>query len=170
MPRTTEDDDILDQDIAQSAVHRDPALPATTAAATSPLAVKNTFNSLVKHQLSSFVSGGVDFGTMIALVHLCAFGPTLATAFGAAAGGVANFTLERHMVFTGAAGSTSGQALRYTLVSLTSLGLNALGEYVLTSGLHVQYVLARAFVALSVSVLWNFPLHRNFVFRREVQS
>lgn len=144
-------------------------LPALTATQPNNApAVKNTFNSLVRHQLSSFASGGVDFGTMIALVRLCSFGPTLATAFAAAAGGVANFTLERRMVFADASGSTSGQAFRYTIVSASSLGLNALGEYVLTAGLQMQYVVARALVALSVSILWNFPLHRNFVFRRHV--
>jgi putative flippase GtrA len=131
-------------------------------------AVKATFTSLLRHQLSSFVSGGVDFGTMIALVHFCAFGPTFATACAAAAGAVANFTLERSMVFTGASGSAGGQAMRYALVSAASLGLNALGEYVLTAGLNMQYVIARTLVAGSVSVLWNFPLHRHFVFRREV--
>lgn len=125
---------------------------------------------LVRHQLGSLVSGFVDFATMIALVHGLSFGPSLATACGAAFGAVTNFLLGQRLIFTGAAGSTSGQVLRYALVSGTSLLLNTSGEYVLTSGMRVQYVVARAFVALTVSVLWNFPLQRYFVFRRQIAS
>ena len=40
----------------------------------------------------------------------------------------------------------------------------SLGEHLLAERLHVQYVLARFGVALAVSVLWNFPLQRAFVF------
>jgi putative flippase GtrA len=29
----------------------------------------------------------------------------------------------------------------------------------------MQYVLARAVVSIVVSLLWNFPMHRRFVFR-----
>lgn len=131
--------------------------------------LRTTLASLLRHQLSAFISGGVDFGTMIVLVHWFAFSPTLATACAAAAGAVANFSLERSVVFADASGSAGGQALRYALVSGASLLLNAGGEYVLTAGLGMQYVLARTFVAGSVSVLWNYPLHRHFVFRRAAE-
>jgi len=124
--------------------------------------------TLVRHQLGSFVSGLVDFATMIALVRTLALAPALATAGGAAIGAVTNFLLGQRVIFADASGSTAGQALRYVLVSGTSLLLNAAGEYVLTAGMRMQYVLARAFVALAVSLLWNFPMQRYFVFRREI--
>jgi len=133
-------------------------------------ALRGSLETLARHQLGSLISGFVDFATMIALVHTFALGPATATACGAATGAVANFLLGQRMIFADATGSTAGQALRYALVSGTSLLLNASGEYVLTTGLRVQYVVARAFVALAVSVLWNFPMQRHFVFRREVTS
>jgi len=43
----------------------------------------------------------------------------------------------------------------------------ALGEYVLHDAGHVGYVIARVVVSVTVGLLWNFPLHRRFVFRRE---
>lgn len=131
---------------------------------------RGAISTLVGHQLASVVSGAVDFATMIALVRLCALSPTLATAFGAAVGAVVNFSLGRSVVFTDHTGPVGAQAFRYALVSGMSLVLNALGEYLTTTGLHMQYVVARAFVALSVSLLWNFPLQRHFVFRRESLS
>jgi len=134
-------------------------------------AQRGDLGTLVRHQLGSLVSGFVDFATMIALVRMLALSPALATAGGAATGAVTNFLLGQRLVFTGASGSTAGQAARYALVSGTSLLLNTFGEYVLTGGgMRVQYVVARAFVALAVSLLWNFPMQRYFVFRHETAS
>lgn len=127
---------------------------------------KDAVRTLVGHQLASVVSGAVDFATMIAFVRLASFSPTLATVFGAAAGAVVNFSLGRRVVFSDHVGAMGPQVARYAVVSGTSLVLNAAGEYWATAGMHVQYIAARACVALSVSLLWNFPLQRHFVFRR----
>jgi len=129
-------------------------------------APRGSLATLVRHQLGSLVSGFVDFATMIALVRTLALAPAFATAGGAATGAVTNFLLGQRVIFAGASGSTAGQALRYALVSGASLLLNSFGEYVLTVDLRLQYVVARAFVALAVSLLWNFPMQRHFVFRR----
>ncbi|MEZ4407356.1 MAG: hypothetical protein R3A52_12880 [Polyangiales bacterium] len=51
-------------------------------------------------------------------------------------------------------------------MSAASLGLNAAGEYVVATRLGVDYVLARVAVSVAVSLLWNFPMHRLFVFRQ----
>jgi putative flippase GtrA len=56
------------------------------------------------------------------------------------------------------------QVLRYGIVSIASLLLNALGEFVVHDRLRVQYVAARLVVAVLVSVAWNYPLHRAWVF------
>ena len=44
--------------------------------------------------------------------------------------------------------------------SLASLVLNATGEHVLHDVLGLHYVLARIIVAVTVSVCWNFTMHR----------
>jgi hypothetical protein len=31
--------------------------------------------------------------------------------------------------------------------------------------MHVQYVVARTLVSIAVSLIWNFPMQRRFVFR-----
>ncbi|MGH7330995.1 MAG: GtrA family protein, partial [Polyangiaceae bacterium] len=61
-------------------------------------------------------------------------------------------------------------ALRYGLVSGASLLLNMIGEWLVHDVAQVQYVFARAMVAASVSVLWNFPMQRNFVFKKGLKN
>jgi len=87
------------------------------------------------------------------------------TALGASAGGVTNFLLGRRWIFRAHESAAGPQALRYALVSAASAGWNALGEWLVHDRLGVQYLLARALVAFVVSLAWNFPLQRHFVFR-----
>lgn len=123
-----------------------------------------TFRLLLKHQLASVITTAVDFGTMIGLVELAHANPVWATPVGATAGAVTNFLLGRRLVFAGGGGNLAGAGVRYALVSLCSLGLNTAGEHLLFAVLGVQYLLARALVAIAVSLLWNFPMQRYFVF------
>ncbi len=122
--------------------------------------------SLGKHQLGAVASTVADFGTMALAVELLHVSPVAATALGASCGALTNFTLARTWIFRGADGAVGSQALRYAVVSAASLGLNTLGEFVLAGRLGVQYFAARVVVAAAVSVLWNFPMHRQFVFQR----
>lgn len=57
--------------------------------------------------------------------------------------------------------------LRYAMVSGASLALNSLGEYVLAVRLGVAYLPARVIVATAVGNLWNYPLHKFFVFGKK---
>lgn len=102
---------------------------------------------------------------MIIGVRVLALSSVVATVLGAATGAATNFTLGRHWTFRAYAHPPHGQALRYALVSFGSLVLNAGGEYLMNVVLCVHYVLARAIVATVVSLLWNFPMQRYFVFR-----
>ncbi len=124
-----------------------------------------TWGTLLRHQLGSIVASLVDFSTMIAIVELFAAPPTAATALGASMGGVTNFSLGRAWIFRRHHGGIAAQGLRYAFVSAASAALNAGGEHVLHDLARVQYVAARLVVAATVSLAWNFPLQRRFVFR-----
>ncbi len=117
----------------------------------------------VRYHISSLVATGVDFTAMIASVELLRLSPVLGTVIGAALGGVTNFLMGRHFTFRSRQ-RVSGQALRYALVSGTSLGLNALGEHLFVSFLPARYVLGRILVATTVNNVWNYPMQRFFVF------
>jgi len=118
----------------------------------------------VRHHVSSIVATGVDFAAMIASVELLRLSPVIGTVIGAAIGGVTNFLLGRHFTFRSQSVEVSRQALRYALVSATSLGLNALGEHAFITLFSSRYVLGRILVATAVNNLWNYPMQRFFVF------
>jgi putative flippase GtrA len=122
---------------------------------------------LLRHQTGSVLATALDFSVMIALVTMAGLSPASSTAIGAACGGVLNFMLGRHWIFRAHAeqGGAAPQALRYALVSFGSLLLNTGGEHVLATMSHWQFVIARIVVSFLVSILWNFPMQRSFVFR-----
>jgi putative flippase GtrA len=107
----------------------------------------------------------VDFGTMILAVERFALAPALATAMGAVLGALTNFALGRTWIFRYGSGHWGSQAMRYAVVSGASAGWNTLGEYLMHDAALVPYVSARVVVSIAVSLLWNFPLQRRFVFR-----
>jgi putative flippase GtrA len=124
--------------------------------------------SFGRHQVGAILATAIDFATMSALVSGLGMFAPLATAIGAAVGGLSNFLLGRHWIFAAKDGHAGDQALRYVLVSGVSLGLNSGGEYILHDRLGIQYLLARVLIASAVSVFWNFPIQRAFVYRRRL--
>lgn len=136
--------------------------PATRSADTLPA---STWRTLGRHQVGAIVATAVDFGAMIATVEWLRLSPVAATALGATLGAISNFALGRAWVFRRHRGNWTDQALRYAFVSGASAGWNTLGEHLLHDLGHLQYVLARTLVALAVSLAWNFPMQRRFVFR-----
>jgi putative flippase GtrA len=103
---------------------------------------------------------------MTSLVELFAVAPATAALSGAFLGALINFTLNRRYTFRTAAQSPAGaEARRYALVSAASALLNAGGEYIGTNWLGAPYFFVRVVVSVAVSLGWNFPLHRSWVFR-----
>jgi len=107
----------------------------------------------------------VDFAVMIALVERFGLSPVTGTVVGASLGAITNFFFGRVWVFPRHSGHWGAQGSRYAVVAAASAGWNALGEHVVHDVAGVQYVLARVLVAIGVSLLWNFPMQRRFVFR-----
>ncbi len=121
-----------------------------------------TWRTLVRHQLGALAATALDYAFMIFAVERLGLCPAEATALGATVGAVANFLLGRAWIFHAGQGAWTAQAARYALVSGASAGWNALGVLLLHD---VPYVWARVVVSIAVSVLWNFPAQRRFVFR-----
>ena len=121
----------------------------------------------LRHQAGAIFVTVLDFTTMSLLVQLAHTSAVIGTVIGAALGGTTNFILGRKWIFSARAEAASHQALRYTLVSGLSLVLNAAGEYLLHDRLGLQFQLARVMIAALVSVAWNFPMHRYFVFPQQ---
>jgi putative flippase GtrA len=123
--------------------------------------------TFLKHQAGAIFTTVVDFSTMILFVQLFRVPPVWATGIGASVGAVTNFTLGRLWIFEARENHAGGQAARYAVISATSLLLNMGGEWLVHDVAHLEYVIARAIVALCVSVGWNYPMHKNFVFGKK---
>jgi phosphatidylglycerophosphate synthase/putative flippase GtrA len=117
----------------------------------------------------STVGAGVatlaDFAVAVALVSGGA-GAAVATAAGCVVGALGSFIFNRVITFRSTAAALP-QAGRYALVSLTSLALNAGGVALLLSHPALSYAGAWSVVRVAVFVLWNHPLHAQYVFGDE---
>jgi putative flippase GtrA len=124
-----------------------------------------TAYALLRHQTGSVIATAVDFSVMIALVSLAGAAPAAGTAAGAACGAIVNFMLGRRWVFRATQGKVAPQAVRYIVIATGSLLLNTGGVHLLAEVMLLPYVAARVAVSLGVSLCWNFPLQKIFVFR-----
>lgn len=129
----------------------------------------NLSRSFHRSQVAALAATVVDFGSLVLLVEFVHVWYVAATAMGAFFGAVTNFLLGRHWAFHPGAperlDDIRGQARRYALVSAGSLALNTLGVYLFTDIGGLRYIASKATVAILISVFFNFPLQRAFVFR-----
>ncbi len=121
-------------------------------------------SAFLRHQMGAVAATITDYSVMIVLVSGLGVLPAAGTAAGATCGGILNFVLGRRWIFPSTSAAAAPQARRYAAVSVGSLILNTCGVHVLASILHYPYVAARVVVSFCVSVLWNFPMQRSFVF------
>lgn len=113
--------------------------------------------------LASAAATAVDFAVVVALVDQLGLSPWAATALGCVAGAAVSFALGRWWAFSASDRGVLPQAGRYAFVSATSLGLNA-GGVAVWQLLPVDYRAAWWVTRGLVFALWNYPLHRDYVF------
>ncbi len=116
---------------------------------------------LVRHQAGAIFATLLDFAIGGLLVR-AGLDPAPATFVGAAVGACCNFLIARRYVFRGERRQVGRQVLRYSLVAAGSALANALLVHAL--GRLFPFTLARPVAAVIVSLAWNYPLHRSFVF------
>ncbi len=123
------------------------------------------WRSFGRAQIASFAATAVDFGTLFFATEILGIYYVISTGIGAFLGAITNFLLNRFWSFEATHVSWGPQAFRYALVSGGSLGLNMLGVYAFTDGLGLKYGLSKVITSLLVGLLFNFPLHRRYVFK-----
>lgn len=121
--------------------------------------------SFGRAQLASIAATVVDFGTLFFATEILGVYYVISTGLGAFLGAITNFIVNRFWSFEATHVSMGPQAFRYGMVSLGSLGLNMLGVYAFTEHLGLKYGFSKVITALLVGLLFNFPLHRRYVFK-----
>lgn len=119
---------------------------------------------LGKNVVAAVSATATDFAVFTGLVSLFMLSPVPATAVGCLVGAMVNFTMNRQWTFR-SNGPRTQQISRYGFVSLTSALLNMGGVAVLLLLPSVDYKICWLVVRAAVFVTWNFPLHRDYVFR-----
>ncbi|MEK6706387.1 MAG: GtrA family protein [Bdellovibrionota bacterium] len=76
-----------------------------------------------------------------------------------------NFLLNRHWSFRALDMRWHRQAVRYAITSGLSLVLNAGLAYLFTDIVGIHYSISVVVASAAVGVLFNFPMHRHYVFR-----
>lgn len=137
------------------------------------------FFTLLRSSVSSQVCGWIDTLTSFIVFSLFGLSAWLSTAIGAFIGGVFNCIINYRFTFHAYGVDWRAVLAKFIFVWTGSLLLNSFGTQILyhlvvgwdwwyeTTGLSkdVTFLAARLFVALTVSLCWNFLLQRNFVFK-----
>ncbi|MDE5774643.1 MAG: GtrA family protein [Muribaculaceae bacterium] len=138
------------------------------------------FFTLLRSSVSSQICGWID--TLIAFISFSLFHltPFLSTAIGAFIGGILNCIINYKYTFHAKGVEWRIALFKYIFVWTGSLLLNSFGTQILYYWVHDWHWLehavgdiakdgiflaTRLFVALMVSIVWNFLLQREFVFK-----
>jgi putative flippase GtrA len=117
--------------------------------------------------VASAIATAIDYGSFTVLVEVIGVYTGTSRALGALLGAITNFILNKLYTFKTRQNSVLIEVPRYAAISLTSLLLNTVGVILLTEGMRWNPLLAAAVVGTAVSLAWNLPLHRVFVFREQ---
>jgi putative flippase GtrA len=120
----------------------------------------------LKAQAASAIATAVDWALMAGLIALNVY-YLAAVVCGAVIGAVIDFSMKKIWVFEARKGKIPIEALRYAVVSLTSAGLNCAVAYGLVDGLGAPKTPGVIGASLAVGFVWNYPMHRWYVFRRK---
>lgn len=118
--------------------------------------------------MASLVASFFDYLITILAVQIFGLNVVLANFIGNFFGGVLHFSLGRRWVFDAADSSRFVQVRKYILVWTGNLALNALGMYLLTQ-IGLYYVITKVITSITVSVGYNYPLQRWYVFKKRIE-
>lgn len=130
----------------------------------NPHTARLEIRRFVRANASTLLATGIEWALVTVLVR-SNISYLIAAGVGALLGAVMDFSLKRRWAFIRrGAGSWQAESARYVLVSALSLGWNLLVAFVLVHVLHVAPIPGVIAASIVVGALWNYPMHRLFVF------
>ena len=121
--------------------------------------------TFIKANVASLSASAFDYMVTIALVTFFQVDPFKASITGTVGGGILNFFMGRIWVFQSRDVLLHHQALKYLLVWVGNLFLNAGGMFLLLKVLHLHYLPSKIAVSLIVGFGYNYFMQKKFVFR-----
>lgn len=122
--------------------------------------------TFIKAQASSIISTAVDFLVTFILKSICGSWFFYASVLGNICGGMVNFLLGRNWVFSSKEKGIGLQGIRYLIVWLGNIGLNASGVYLFTEIIKLEDWISKILVSLIVGIGYNYALQKFFVFKK----
>jgi len=120
--------------------------------------------TLIKSQISSFLSTVVDFLITFSLTEIFKTWYLLSGVISTVCGGIINFLINRTMVFESLNEKILHQAFKYILVWLGYLCLSVLVFYILTDLCKINYLISKITTSIFLGLTYNFLLQKHFVF------
>jgi hypothetical protein len=118
-----------------------------------------------KANVASVIASTGDYLVTIMAVQVFGMDVVIAGITGTISGGIINFWIGRHWVFSAVESNAHRQAVRYSIVWLGNLLLNATGMYVFTKLAGLYYLAAKIITSLLVAITYNYPLQKRYVFK-----
>lgn len=126
--------------------------------------------TFLKANIAALIATFFDFAVTTGAIYFLKAHVVTAAIAGTASGGIINFLVGRYWAFDATQTSTRLQALKYLVVWTGNLILNAGGMYFLTKLLLLHYAPAKLVTACCIAVAYNYPLQRNYVFKKNQMS
>lgn len=121
--------------------------------------------TFIKANVASLAASAFDYAVTIVLVTFFHVDPFKASITGTVCGGILNFFMGRLWVFDSRVTRMHQQALKYLLVWVGNLILNAGGLFLLLKVLHLHYLPSKIAVSLIVGFGYNYVMQKKFVFK-----
>jgi len=117
-----------------------------------------------KAQLSAFVGGLVDYGTMVFLTEMFGFHYVHSIIIGGIIGAIVNFSINRYWTFKKQSKPIIDQLLKFSVVVVGSILFKSLGTFLLTDYVGIDYKISRIIADAIVCFGFNYFMQKKWVF------
>ncbi len=121
--------------------------------------------TFIRAQAASLTASCIDFLTTILLVSVFHCWYMVGTVLGTIAGGIAYFSLGRSWIFDAKEKKLMPQVVRYLMVWIGYLLLNASFVFLITHYAGVNYIVSKVSVSILLGISYNYLLQKKFVFK-----
>lgn len=127
-----------------------------------------------KAQISSLLASGVDFTLTALFFQFCGVHYSLSTLSGAIAGAMTNCFVNCKWTYNYKVNNLNALIFRYTFVWFVSILLNvgftSLTVFIIENYYETKlasFLFVKMLVAISVAVFWNYPIQKNYVYKKK---